>query len=232
MKRAIKELNYNLESIVVNPINFKSKILDVVTGEILKEVATPKGSKPLMHTNHPTNGQLWVQESGSNTNAIYDPVTLDLIKRFPSAKGPVVGTFSPDGKYAYIGHFGAPVVQVVTTDTYEEMKRITVGSTPNKIAVHPSGKEIYAIATKEASIVVINYGTWTVQKERIEKRVSAWLKKVGGKIEKRIRPKTMKKMRDAYRARQKGKQISTVNTKKIDARIKSGSVIGESNEAY
>ena len=30
----------------------------------------------------------------------------------------------------------------------------------------------------------------------------------------------------------KGKQISTVNTKKIDARIKSGSVIGESNEAY
>ena len=70
------------------------------------------------------------------------------------------------------------------------------------------------------------------EKERIEKRVSAWLKKVGGKIEKRIRPKTMKKMRDAYRARQKGKQISTVNTKKIDARIKRGSVIGESNEAY
>ena len=70
------------------------------------------------------------------------------------------------------------------------------------------------------------------EKERIEKRVSAWLKKVGGKIEKRIRPKTMKKMRDAYRARQKGKQIITVNTAKIDARIKSGSVIGESNEAY
>ena len=70
------------------------------------------------------------------------------------------------------------------------------------------------------------------EKERIEKRVSAWLKKVGGKIENRIRPKTMKKMRDAYRARQKGKQIKTVNTAKIDARIKSGSVIGESNEAY
>ena len=70
------------------------------------------------------------------------------------------------------------------------------------------------------------------EKERIEKRVSAWLKKVGGKIEKRIRPKTMNKMRDAYRARQKGKQIKTVNTAKIDARIKSGSVIGESNEAY
>ena len=69
-------------------------------------------------------------------------------------------------------------------------------------------------------------------KERIEKRVGKWLKKFGGKFEKRVRPKTMKKMRDAYRARQKGKQVQTVSTKKIDARIKSGSIIGESNETY
>ena len=68
------------------------------------------------------------------------------------------------------------------------------------------------------------------EKERIEKRVSAWLKKVGSKIEKRVRPKTMKKMRDAYRARQKGKQIKTVSAKKMTDRIKSGRIIGESNE--
>ena len=70
------------------------------------------------------------------------------------------------------------------------------------------------------------------EKERIEKRVSTWLKKVGSKIEKRVRPKTMKKMRDAYRARQKGKQVKTVDTAKIDARMKSGRIIGESNETY
>ena len=70
------------------------------------------------------------------------------------------------------------------------------------------------------------------EKERIEKRVSKWTKKFGHKFEKRIRPKTMKKMRDAYRARQKGKQVKTVNTAKIDARMKSGSIIGESNETY
>ena len=56
--------------------------------------------------------------------------------------------------------------------------------------------------------------------------------KFGGKFEKRIRPKTMKKMRDAYRARQKGKQIKTVNTAKLADRMKSGSIIGESNETY
>ena len=70
------------------------------------------------------------------------------------------------------------------------------------------------------------------EKERIEKRVSTWVKKFGGKLEKRIRPKTMKKMRDAYRARQKGKQVKTVDTAKLDARMKSGRIIGESNETY
>ena len=70
------------------------------------------------------------------------------------------------------------------------------------------------------------------EKERIEKRVSKWTKKFGHKFEKRIRPKTMKKMRDAYRARQKGKQVKTVDTAKIDARMKSGRIIGESNETY
>ena len=70
------------------------------------------------------------------------------------------------------------------------------------------------------------------EKERIEKRVGKWMKKFGQKFEKRVRPKTMKKMRDAYRARQKGKQVQTVSTKKINARMKSGSIIGESNETY
>ena len=72
----------------------------------------------------------------------------------------------------------------------------------------------------------------SLEKERIEKRVSKWLKKFGGKFEKRVRPKTMKKMRDAYRARQKGKQVKTVDTAKLDARMKSGRIIGESNETY
>ena len=70
------------------------------------------------------------------------------------------------------------------------------------------------------------------EKERIEKRVSKWTKKFGHKFEKRIRPKTMKKMRDAYRARQKGKQVKTINTAKLTDRMKSGSIIGESNETY
>lgn len=140
--------------------------LDSVTGETLKVVETPKGATPLMLTTAP-DGRVWVQESGSNTNAVFDPITLDLIKRFPSAKGPVVGSFSVDGRYAYIGHFGDPVVQVVDADTLAEVARITVGATPTKLAVHPNGKLVYAIVSKEASVAVIDTETWEVT-ERID----------------------------------------------------------------
>jgi DNA-binding beta-propeller fold protein YncE len=140
--------------------------LDPVTGETLKVVETPKGATPLMLTTAP-DGRVWVQESGSNTNAVFDPITLDLVKRFPSAKGPVVASFSVDGKYAFIGHFGDPVVQVVDADTLEEVARITVGATPSKLAVHPNGKLLYAILSKEAAVVVIDTVTWEVV-QRIE----------------------------------------------------------------
>jgi YVTN family beta-propeller protein len=136
-------------------------VLDANTGATIAEVSTPEGATPLMHTNGP-DGRMWVQESGSNTNAVFDPVTLELIKRFAAAKGPVVGTFSPDGNYAYIGHFGDPIVQVIDTETLEEVTRITVGNTPSKLAVHPNGKVIYAIASKEARVFVIETASWTV----------------------------------------------------------------------
>ena len=135
--------------------------IDAETGATIAETNTPDGATPLMHTNAP-DGRMWVQESGSNTNAVYDPVTLELVKRFAAAKGPVVATFSPDGKYAYIGHFGDPIVQVIDTETLEEVTQITVGNTPSKLAVHPNGKYIYAIASKEASVVVIDTGSWKV----------------------------------------------------------------------
>ncbi|MQF48323.1 hypothetical protein FIM08_00225 [SAR202 cluster bacterium AC-647-N09_OGT_505m] len=135
--------------------------VNAATGEVLAETTTPDGAKPVMHTNAP-DGNMWVQEIGSNTNAVFDAVTLELIARFPSAGKPVVATFSPDGKLAYIGHSGDPIVQVVDTETLKEVKQITVGNTPSKIAVHPNGDYIYAIASKEARISVIETGSWKV----------------------------------------------------------------------
>ena len=135
--------------------------INAETGETISVTDTPEGSKPLMHTNAP-DGRMWVQEVSSNTNAVFDPVTLELVARIAAASKPVVATFSPDGKLAYIGHSGDPVVQVIDTETLKEVTRVTVGNTPSKIAVHPNGDYIYAIASKEARVYVIETGSWKV----------------------------------------------------------------------
>jgi YVTN family beta-propeller protein len=136
--------------------------IEPTTGKTVKEIKSPSGSTPLMLTTG-ADGTVWVQESGSNTNAVYDP-DLNLLKRFPTAKGPVVNTFSPDGKYSYIGYSGDTVVSVIDTKTYDEVQRIQVGTNPSKLAVDPGGKYIFAILTKEGAVAVIDTSNWKVTK--------------------------------------------------------------------
>ncbi|MBM3141109.1 MAG: hypothetical protein FJZ92_13115 [Chloroflexi bacterium] len=135
--------------------------LDPKTGTVLKEVPTPKGSTPLMLSTGP-DGRIWVQDSGSNTNSVYDPIELKELARFPSGTGPVVNSFSPDGKLTYVGHSADTIVQVIDTATYREVKRITAGTNPQKLAVHPDGSKIYAILTRDGAVAVIDTKSWEV----------------------------------------------------------------------
>jgi hypothetical protein len=140
--------------------------LDVESGETLEIVDTPAGSTPLMLTTAPDN-TVWVQETDSNTNAVFDPVTLELKKRFLTGEGPIVASFSADGKLGYIGHGRDTIVTVVDTETLEEVQRIEVGTNPQKLAIHPNGRFVYAILTQEAAVAVIDTGSWEVT-ERVD----------------------------------------------------------------
>jgi YVTN family beta-propeller protein len=140
--------------------------LNAETGETSKIVDTPAGSTPLMLTTAPDN-TVWVQETDSNTNAVFDPVTLELKQRFLTGEGPIVASFSADGKYGYIGHGRDTIVTVVDTQTLEEVQRIEVGTNPQKLAIHENGRSVYAILTKEAAVAVIDTGSWEVT-ERID----------------------------------------------------------------
>ena len=117
------------------------------------------------------DGNVWVQESGSNSNAVFDPISLDLVKRIPAGEGPVVASFSPAGKYAYIGHLKDSIVQVVDAGSLTEVKRVSVGTSPSKLAVDPSGKFVYAILTKEASVSVID--TRSLSEKQCSKRYTS-----------------------------------------------------------
>ena len=149
------------------PTNFgtTTTAIDAATGKPLKTLSHPAGSRPCMLTVSPDK-KVWVQECAGNANVILDPVSLEILKRVPSGKGPVVAAFTTDGKYGLIGHSGDTLVQVVDAKTFAEVKRVEVGTNPDKVTSHPNGKWIFAEVSKEASVAVIDTATWTVS-ERI-----------------------------------------------------------------
>ncbi len=139
--------------------------IDAGTGKALKTLSHPAGSRPCMLTVAPDK-KVWVQECDGNANAILDPISLEVLKRVPSPKYPVVAAFTHDGKYGIIGSAGDTSVQIVDAKTLTEVKRIEVGVNPSLVGSHPNGKWIYAGVSKEGTIAVIDTATWTVT-ERI-----------------------------------------------------------------
>jgi DNA-binding beta-propeller fold protein YncE len=135
--------------------------IDASTGKPLKTIDHPAGTRPCMLTVSPDK-KVWVQECDGNANVVLDPVSLEILKRVPSGKGPVVAAFTADGKYGLIGHSSDTVVQVVDAKTFAEVKRIEVGTNPDKVTSHPNGKWLFAEISKEAAVAVIDTSTWTV----------------------------------------------------------------------
>jgi YVTN family beta-propeller protein len=135
--------------------------IDAATGKPLKTLSHPAGTRPCMLTVSPDR-KVWVQECDGSANVILDPVSLEILKRVPSGKGPVVAAFTADGKYGLIGHSADTIVQVVDAKTYAEVKRIEVGTNPDKVSSHPNGKWLFAEVSKEAAVAVIDTTTWSV----------------------------------------------------------------------
>lgn len=135
--------------------------LNPETGAVEKVAEAPRGSNPFMLTAHP-NGTVWVQESGSNTNAVLDGTSLALIKRIPVGKGPITASFSPDGKLAFITHTADPIVAVIDVRTLEVTQRLEIGTYPTKVVADPGGGRLYAMVTQEKAVAVVDTASWTV----------------------------------------------------------------------
>lgn len=132
--------------------------IDADSGAELATLTVPEGVKPFMGSVDP-QGRPWMQEL-SNTNAVHDPVTLEIIKRIPTGGSPIGASFSPDGSLGYITHSGDTIVIIVDTETLDEVARVEVGTNPTQVAVDPNGEFLYAMVTKEAQVAVIDTATW------------------------------------------------------------------------
>ncbi|MDA1097108.1 MAG: hypothetical protein O3B84_07630, partial [Chloroflexi bacterium] len=121
--------------------------INPVTGEILEQTSSPNGVRPFMLSVSPDGKTVWIQERGSNGNAVLDAQTLALIKRVPTAPGAIMNSFSPDGTMSYTAHSSSTVVVATNTVTLENVWEAQVGTNPQKTGVHPNGQWVYAIVT-------------------------------------------------------------------------------------
>lgn len=120
------------------------------------------GSRPFMLTASPDGSRVWVQERTGNSMTVLNARTLDVVRRIPTAQTPIIGTFSPDGRVHYTGHAGDVVVIAHDTTTFRELWRARVGSNPDKVGVHPNGAFVYATASREGLLAVIEARTGKV----------------------------------------------------------------------
>ncbi|MBI2935673.1 MAG: hypothetical protein HYY31_02525 [Chloroflexi bacterium] len=137
--------------------------IDPRTGLTLKIAPIAAGSKGNMLSTHPINGTVWAQENNTNTQAVLDPVSLDVIARIPTGKVPFVNSFSPDGKLSYING-NDTVVTVADTQTYRVVASVQVGANATQSAPHPNGKVVYVQISRENAVAVIDTSSWQVVK--------------------------------------------------------------------
>ena len=134
--------------------------IDADTGEELASISVPTGVQPFMGTIDPL-GRPWMQEL-ANTNAVHDPITLEIVARIPTGQRPIGASFSPDGSLGYITHAQDTMVTVVDVATLEKVTDVQVGTSPTQVAVGPDGRFVYAMVTQEGLVGVIDTETWEV----------------------------------------------------------------------
>ena len=140
--------------------------LDPASGAVLATAESKKGGHPTRLTASP-DGSIWVQEAGKHTVAVYEPSTLELVKRFQTGTQPILGTFTYDGAYAYTGHADDNFVQVVDTAKLKALAHIRVGLNPQMVAVRPDFSRIYAMLTDDQAVAVVYQQDWEVNSSTI-----------------------------------------------------------------
>ena len=139
--------------------------LDLASFEIVERTLLPEGSKPHMLRVAPDGGSVWVMAAVTGTNEVLDPDTLAVVSSGKVGKVPVTNTWTPDGRYSYITHFGDPFISVVDAASYREVARIQVGKQIANVGFRPDGRYAYATVRGENKVVVIDTARMEVVKE-------------------------------------------------------------------
>ena len=139
--------------------------MDLGSFEIVERTLLPEGSKPHMLRVAPDGGSVWVMTAVTGTNEVLDPDTLAVVSSGKVGKVPVTNSWTPDGRYSYVTHFGDPFISVIDAASYREVARIQVGKQIANVGFRPDGRYAYATVRGENKVVVIDTARMEVVKE-------------------------------------------------------------------
>jgi len=73
---------------------------------------------------NPSGTELWATVRGENYVSVIDPAQMKEIRRVPTANGPGMVLFRPDGRYAFVPSSFSPELDVIDTKTYSVAARV------------------------------------------------------------------------------------------------------------
>jgi YVTN family beta-propeller protein len=135
--------------VVADDAGNKMFFLDPTTGDVQREVAV---ADPYQFQFSPDQKYLVVNGLARNQIDIYDPASMQLVKRIPAPSLPSHLTFSPDSSMVYSTLQGSNQVIAINLKTLEPMWTQTVGAIPagilwvnGKLLVGVMGEDYVAV---------------------------------------------------------------------------------------
>jgi len=100
-------------------------VIDLLTGKVVKDVATGKGAEGVDAT--PDGREIWVTNRGANTISVIDAKSLEVVSTIAASSFPIRVKITPDGSRAVVTFTGSGDVGVFDVATRAEVKRIPIG---------------------------------------------------------------------------------------------------------
>jgi len=138
-------------------------LISTETNQVLKTIYV--GRSPHEPTFTPDSKQIWTSVRGEAYISVIDVDQMAEVKHIPVADGPRMVSFSPDGKLAYVCSSFTPEVDVLNTENYQVIKKISVISpfSPN-IFTSPKGEWVALTHKDVGKVTVINTRDMTIAK--------------------------------------------------------------------
>ena len=126
-----------------NPGGYVKYTLDLLNNTLINGnfVITSNATEPWGIAYDPSNGYIYVADTGSNTVSVIDGANNTVIATIPVGRGPSGVVYDPSNGYIYVTNYFSDSVSVINGKTV--IATIPVGSRPAGVVYDPSNGYIY-----------------------------------------------------------------------------------------